>query len=469
MDGMRQGPATRIEAVVEAIQRKIAARSLVSGAKLPSIRAFARQMQVSPTTVVEAYDRLAAAGVIRSRPGSGFFVAGGAAAPLSLADVGPRLDRAVDPLWVSRQSLDAGETALRPGCGWLPPDWMPEASLARALRAVSRRGGSTLTDYGTPLGHPPLRALVARPLAERGIDAGADRILLVESGTSALDLVFRLLLEPGDRVIVDDPCYFNFHALLRAHRAVAVPVPMTPAGPDVEAFAAAVREHAPRLYVTNAAVHNPTGAVLSPATAHRVLRIAADAGLTVLEDDIFADFESAPAPRLATLDGLERVVSVGSFSKTLSASLRCGWIAAPEAFLEPLADLRVATGFGSPRLAAEVVHAALSDGGYRKHLDGLHVRLARARETVARRLSGYGITPWIEPDAGMFLWCRLPDGADAADLARRALAEDLVLAPGNVFSAAGTAAGFMRFNVAQMGDERVWRVLGRCLSRAVSP
>src|SRR3954471_10272486 len=104
---------TRIAAVMAAIHQRIGARSLTPGAKLPSIRAFATTMQVSKSTVVEAYERLVAEGVIRPRPGSGYYVAA-PLAPLSLAEIGSKLDREVDPLWISRQSLNSGETMLKP-------------------------------------------------------------------------------------------------------------------------------------------------------------------------------------------------------------------------------------------------------------------------------------------------------------------------------------------------------------------
>lgn len=444
--------------VIATIKQRIAGRALTPGAQLPSIRALAQTLRVSKSTIVEAYERLAAEGIIRSRPGAGFYVAA-PLAPLSLADIGPKLDRAIDPLWISRQSLDAGEEVLKPGCGWLPSSWMPEAGLRRSLRALARADDATLTDYGTPLGLPPLRQLLARRMSGRGIEASPEQIMLMESGTHAIDLLCRFLLEPGDAVLVDDPCYFNFHALLRAHRAKVVGVPYTPTGPDVELFAQAVSAHRPRLYITNSAIHNPTGAVLSPVTAHRVLKLAEQAGLTIVEDDIFADFENTPAPRLAAFDGLNRVVHIGSFSKTLSASVRCGFIAAPRAWVEGLIDLKIATAFGSCRLSSELVLALLKDGSYRKHLDSLRARLARAMVETTARLRAIGIKPWLRQSAGMFLWCRLPDGIDATDVTHRALAANVVLAPGNAFSLAHTASNFLRFNVAQSGDERVYKVL----------
>ena len=459
------GEGTRVEMVMAAIRQRIAGRVLTTGAKLPSIRGLALAMKVSASTVVEAYERLVAEGAIYSRPGSGFYVAS-QTAPLSLSQVGPKVDRAVDPFWISRQSLEAPDTDLKPGCGWLPPSWLPEDGIRKALRSLSRANGPALADYGSPLGLPPLRQFIARRMFERGIDCPPDQVILMESGTQALDLLCRLLLEPGDTVLVDDPCYFNFQALLRAHRPRIVSVPYTPSGPDIEQFGAVLAEHRPRLYITNSAIHNPTGATLSPAVAHKVLKLAEQFTLTIVEDDIFADFEHTPAPRLAAFDGLERVIHIGSFSKTLSASARCGFVAARPEWIESLIDLKIATSFGGGRLAAELVFAVLSDGGYRKHMEHLRSRLSRAIFDVAVKLKAIGIVPWLEPQAGMFLWCRLPDDIDAADIARTALARNVVLAPGNAFSISQSATSYMRFNVSQTSSDRIFEVLRDALKPA---
>lgn len=449
---------TLIATVMTAIHRRIASRSLTPGARLPSIRALAATIGVSKSTVVEAYERLTAEGLIRSRPGSGYYVSA-PVAPLSLAEIGPKLDREVDPLWISRQSLDAREDMLKPGCGWLPASWMPHEAIRRGLRSASRASDATLADYGTPLGLRSLRELLARRMGAHGIAASPEQVMLTESGTQTLDLICRYLLEPGNTVLVDDPCYFNFHALLRAHRAKVVSVPYGADGPDIGRFADALEEHRPRLYLTNSGIHNPTSATLAPVTAHRLLKLADQYDLIIVEDDIFADFEVSPAPRLAAFDGLERVISTGSFSKTLSASVRCGYVAARPEWLEGLVDLKIATSFGGSHFAEALVMSLLVDGSYRKHLEALRVKLARSMAETAGRLKAIGIRPWLTPQAGMFLWCHLPDGVDAADIARKSLADGIVLAPGNAFSLSQTAHGFMRFNVAQSGDERIYRSL----------
>lgn len=456
--------ATRIDAVMGEIRARISARTDLPGARLPSVRAQAKAMRVSVSTVVEAYERLAAEGIITSRPGSGFYVAG-PVAPLALTQIGPKLDREVDPLWVSRQALEAAPGVLKPGCGWLPADWLYEAGMRRALRTMARTGSAELAEYATPLGHPGLREFLARRLAAEGIEAGPGQILLADSGTHAIDLICRFLLEPGDTVLVDDPCYFNFHALLKAHRVQVAGIPWTPHGPDVEAFGAALEAHSPRLYITNSGIQNPTGATLSPVVAHRLLKLADNSDMVIVEDDIWADFEIQQAPRLAAFDGLSRVIHIGSFSKTISASLRCGYIAARADWIENLLDLKIATAFGGGRLAAEVALIALTDSGYRRHMETIRQRLALAMTRTLAQLAPLGIEPWLVPQAGMFAWCRLPRGMDAAAIARACLAQDVVLAPGNAFSQSLSALDYLRFNVAQSEDPRIFEVLRQAMRK----
>ncbi|HLJ71785.1 MAG TPA: PLP-dependent aminotransferase family protein [Roseiarcus sp.] len=456
---------TRAEAVVEAVRARIDGRKLAPGARLPSVRGLAQTMGVSKSTVVEAYDRLLADGAIVARRGSGFFVAG-PTRPLSLAAIGPQLDRAIDPLWVMRQSLQSGADMLKPGSGWLPETWMPDAAIQRGLRQMAREALETRTQYDAPLGFAPLRQQLALRMAERGVSAAPDQIILTNSASHALDLVCRFLIEPGDAVLVDDPCYFNFHALLRAHRARIVGVPMTPDGPDVEAFGQILAAEKPRFYLAIAGLHNPTGATLGPVVAHKLLKLAEKHDTLVVEDEVFADLEPSPATRMASFDGFERVIQVGSLTKTVSAAFRCGYIAAKPEWIEELIDLKLATGGSSGRLSAVLLHRNLSEGGYRRHLEQLRTKLSDAMGLTLRRLEAAGLTPWLEPRGGMFVWARLPGGLDAADIARIGLRRGVVFAPGNVFSLAPGPNPYLRFNVALCGPPRVFSVLEEAMNEA---
>ena len=454
---------TKVEQLMELVRQRIDRRALVPGARLASVRAMAESSGFSKSTVVEAYDRLVAEGVIRARPGSGFYVSA-PLAPLTLAAVDSRIEQEIDPLWMLRQSMLFTPDAIKPGCGWLPDEWMPEDLLRKGLRGIARSAEvPCVTAYSSPMGPEPLRRLIARRMNEQGIEAGPGQILLTDSGTQAIDLICRFLIEPGDTVLVDDPCYFNFQALLRAHRAKAVGVPYTPCGPDVAAFAQALEEHRPRLYITNSACHNPTGASLSAPVAHRLLKLAEAHDLLIVEDDIFADFEAELSPRLAAFDGLDRVIRIGSFSKSLSSAVRCGHIAARPDWIAALTDLRLATSLSGSAISTELVLAALTDGSYRRHVERVRGRLDQAMRRTIARLRPLGITPWIEPRAGLFLWAKLPDGVDAIDVTRRAFEQNIVLAPGNLFSVSRSAGNYMRINVAMMEDERVYRVLAQAL------
>lgn len=450
---------TQTMRVMDAVRGKITSRAMAEGEKLPSIRKFATVMNVSPSTVVEAYDRLAAEGAIYPQRGSGFYVAN-AIQPFDLSEIGPRLDQEIDPLWVSRQSLDADNHMLKPGCGWMPADWMPNDVIRKAIRKLARSDNALLSDYGCTRGAANLRRLLSRQFTDEGLLVEPDKILLTYSGTQAIDLICRFLLKPGDTVLVDDPCYFNFQALLRAHQVTVVSVPFTQSGPDIEAFESALSQHKPRLYMTNSGLHNPTGATLSLQKAHKLLKLASAHDLIIVEDDIFSSFESEPSPRMALLDGLERVIRIGSFSKTLSASMRCGYIAARPDWMDAITDLQLATNFGGPSpVATEIIYTTLCDGNYRKHMDGLRRRLSAERDRIADRLSSIGITPWTIPRGGIYLWCKLPDGTNSAVLAQAALRQNIVLAPGDAFSVSQTMSEFMRFNVSQMDEPRLFDVL----------
>ncbi|HUG58033.1 MAG TPA: aminotransferase class I/II-fold pyridoxal phosphate-dependent enzyme, partial [Candidimonas sp.] len=164
--------------------------------------------------------------------------------------------------------------------------------------------------------------------------------------------------------------------------------------------------------------------------------------------------------------GLNRVIQIGSFSKTLSASVRCGYIATRPDWIDELVDLKIATAFAGSQISQELVLTMLKDGSYRKHLETLRLRLATAMRDTTQRLADIGITPWITPRAGMFLWCKLPAGLNATDMAKQALQQGIVLAPGNVFSLSQSATGLMRFNVSQMSDKRIFKLLETAIKSA---
>ncbi|MFP6819463.1 aminotransferase class I/II-fold pyridoxal phosphate-dependent enzyme, partial [Acinetobacter sp.] len=180
---------------------------------------------------------------------------------------------------------------------------------------------------------------------------------------------------------------------------------------------------------------------------------------------IFADFEYTPAPRYASLAGFKHVIQIGSFTKTLSAAIRCGYIIAESELIDQLIDLRIATNFSNSHLNAEIIYQALMDSSYPKHLDWLKKHLLKVSNEMMQKLGQLGIKPWIVPTAGIFLWCKLPDGIQAAELSKLCLKQGVILAPGNSFSQAENAGQFMRFNVAQCVDKKVFDILAMSIQQ----
>ncbi len=342
---------------------------------------------------------------------------------------------------------------------------MPHAALRRSVRDLARAEDAVLADYGAARGSPACAASSSRRAADDGIDAGPDHVLLTASGTQALDLVCRALLRPGDTVLLDDPCYFNFQRPAAGpwravgRRALSRrPAPIPPASPR------SLAAQRPRLYVTNSALHNPTGATLSPQAAHRLLNAAAAHDLAIVEDDTFADLEPEPSPRLAALDGLDRVIRIGSFSKTLSASIRCGYVVARPTGSKPWSTSRSppASAARAPwrrSWSARTWATAAIAGTSKRCGAACRGRGARRRPGWRTSASGPG---WCRAAASRCgAACRTAATPPRSPARRSATA--MVLAPGDVFSPSHAASDFMRFNVAQMDDPRVYEVLGRAL------
>ena len=456
---------TKIEQVIHYVDEQLKSRRLTPGMRLPSVRGLAKQLNFSVSTIVNAYERMLSMGLIESRPGSGFYICT-PLEPLILSQIEPIRDKNLDPLKISRQLLEAPSSLIKPGCGWLPDDWMPHEALRKAIRDASKNSVFELMNYSSPLGLISLRELLARRLHAKDINVTPNQILLTDSGSYSIDLICRFLLKPGDTVLLDDPCYFNFRALLKVHQVKVISVPYTPDGPDIEAFKQAIIEHHPRLYITNSGIHNPTGATLSPSKAHQLVSLIEQANMIVVEDDIFSDFETSPSPRLSALDGLKNTIYIGSFSKTLSASLRCGYIVTKSEWIDYLVDLKVATSFSHNNFSAHVLYRVLTHGGYRKHTEQVKNRLADAMSISIQRLENMRIRPWIKPKAGIFLWCELPEDIHIQKLMTYCAKKGVILALGNSFSEVNAFQNFQRFNVAQCMHPDFFNILEEAMQYA---
>ena len=449
--------------IVAGVKRQIDDRHLRPGSKLPSIRSFAETYSVSRFTVVEAYDRLVAMGYLQSRRGAGFYTSAAVAVATRTAPSNTH-KRNEQLVWLIRRLLEADDNALLAGGPWLPNSWLDEGGIRQSLNVLARKNGAHLLEYGNPFGYLPLREHLALTLAGLGITAHAGQILLTQGTSQALELVIRYLLKPGDAALVDDPGYYNMFGNLRLHGVDMLAVPRNPDGPDLATLETLAAAHRPKVYFTQSVMQNPTGTDMSPHVGFKVLQAAERHNFMIVEDDIFSDLQVKPTPRLSTLDQLNRVIYVRSFSKTLSGSLRVGFVACPQDIANQLADIKMLTSITTSQFTERLIYLMLVDGHYRKYLSRLHERLGAARLDVVRAFERIGLELFVEPADGMFVWARFPHIEDSLALAETARHGGLMLAPGTVFRPHLERSPWMRFNVAVCEDPRVQTLLERLAS-----
>ena len=443
-----------VDQIVAAITEMVNGRELRVGTKMPSVRRFAKCNAVSTFTVVESYDRLVTLGLLSSRRGSGFFVARSepASAPLRIAlHATPSAIDALTPDLYSGVS-----DALPVGAGWLPPEWYGETTILDAVRHAMKIPANRLRGYGHPLGFPTLRQHMAAALSDELFQVGDDQIVLTNGATHAFDLILRTLTKPGDTVLVEDPGYSNLMSLVRHHGCIPVGIARDEHGLDFDALARQAAATQPKLMFVNTVLQNPIGTSLSQAQAHRLLQAAEQFDFWLVEDDIYRELAARGEASLAAMDGLRRVIRVGSFSKTLSPVLRVGSICASGSLAPELLRVKMLTGLTTSEINERAVYHAISARPYRKMVEKLVGQLTSARERTTERLIDAGLTPLARPRGGMFVSAGLPVAPTAEFngkvIADRALASSILLSPGEFFTLDTPATIWFRFNAAYAAD-----------------
>lgn len=465
---VRGADRTLVEQLEAELVGRIEAHMLRPGSRLPSVRKMAESAGLSRYTVIEAYERLQARGLILSRPGAGYFVR----PPVDLPVVAEAVVQEqtepsrLDVTWLLREMFGTGTSVkLTAASGVLPQHWLDADLVAGAIRASARSDVEGLLHYGHPQGSPHLRKHIAAMLGAQGIAAHPDHHLMTTSGvTHAIDLVLRLMVQPGDTVLVEDPGWPLIFGRLAAYGARIISVPRRREGPDLEVLERLAAEHRPKLFLINSVVHNPTGYTLGAAAAHDVLRLAEKHDFMILEDDTYADFHDGTAIRLASMDRLQRVILVTGYAKTLAAGLRVGVLAARPDLVARLIDLKLLAGLSTPQLGENVMTRLLREGHYGRHLLRLRQKVNQARQKCVDVLTACGLNVPYLPPAGIFVWADC--GQDSEAVARAASEAGMLLAPGTLFSSTQAPSTMLRFTVSAVEQAELWPALASLLGRS---
>lgn len=441
----------------------IDAGTLGAGDRLPPTRAFAADLGVHRSTVVRAYDEIRALGYLESRSGSYTTIRRRVRLP---AEAGPapgpgRIDwsRAVAPAVRALHRLNAPDSApADPGPVDLErvaadPRLAPAAELRRCVRYVLKRHAGEALDYAPAQGLLSLREVIARRLGVHGVDVPPDGILVTGGAQQAIDLVLRLLLRPGDAVAVGAPTYGMMHALLRLHGARPIEIPMRATGLDLDRLARILRRRPPRLIYTMPNFHNPTGVTTAQDHRERLLDLAVNARVPVLEDGFEEEmkyFGRAVLP-LKSMDAHGIVLYVGTFSKVVFPGLRLGWIAAPPEAVQRLAAIQRASCLSGNTLAQATAARFCASGEFEVYLRRVHREYRKRMLALLDGLQAHlpRHVSWTRPIGGYTVWLEMPDRPNREDeLYRRALESGVRMARGSRFFARAPRRTCFRLSIA---------------------
>ncbi|GAB2545363.1 MocR-like pyridoxine biosynthesis transcription factor PdxR [Rhodanobacter koreensis] len=408
-----------------ALTDSIRSGRLKPGEALPGSRELAELLGVNRNTVVAGYGELAAEGLVSTRIGGGTFVASPAVAPLTAHE--PQTE-------VPTYALTAPVHAMPPGSVPPPgtllisndmPDLrlFPAAELARAFRrAIGQRGHSLLT-YADPCGHPRLRKVLAAMLARtRGLPVTPDNLMVTHSIEQGIDLVARMLLQPGDVVVVEAFGYPPAWSVLKLAGARLLPLPLDEDGLDVNALEALLAHQQVRAVFLTPHHQFPTTVTMSQARRTRLATLALRHGFAIIEDDYDHEFHYAGKPVLPIASGVggANVIYIGSLSNLLAPGLGTAFVIAPPPVFERLASLRAASD-AHGNVAMECAIAELfEDGELLRHVRRMRRIYAGRRDALATSLArhlGSALTFRI-PAGGMSLWARVDDAIDVGTWSR---------------------------------------------------
>jgi 2-aminoadipate transaminase len=370
--------------------------------------------------------------------------------------------------------------------GGLPaPEVFPLAEVEAAVHRVLADHGPSALQYSTTEGYLPLRELLVRHMVRYGIHVTPENVLITSGSQQALDLIGKLLLNPGDRVLTEEPTFLGAIQAFTAYQAGFMTVPIDDEGLRVDFLEEALRSGPKFMYVLPN-FQNPGGVTLSLERRRRLVELASRYGTPIVEDDPYGQlrYEGHHLPPLVKVDAEfhgcangERafrgaVLYLGTLSKTLAPGLRLGWVVAPTEVIGKLVQLKQGTDLHTSTFTQMIAHEVARGGFLDRHVRVIRKVYGDRREAMLRALTAHfppGVR-WTKPQGGLFLWVTLPEGLDSAELLQEALKEKVAFVPGAPFFPNGGGASTFRLNFSYCNPQKIEegiRRLGGVLKRHI--
>lgn len=366
--------------------------------------------------------------------------------------------------------------------GGLPaPDFFPLREVEEACRYIIREDGAEALQYSTTEGYPPLKEYLSNAMHKYGVPARPDNVLLTNGSQQALDLIGKILIDPGDYVLTGRPTYLGAIQAWNAYQARYHTVRLDDQGMVVDEI-----EHAyekviadsgkpPRFIYVLPNFHNPAGTTLSRERREQLADIATRLDLPVVEDDPYGQlrYEGEDLPPICTYIP-ERTIYLGTFSKTLAPGLRLGWIVCPEELMKHFVQAKQGADLHTGTFTQYVANDICQRGFLKQHVKKLCAAYRERRDTMLDALAEFwpDACCWTHPDGGLFLWAQVPEGIDTMDFLGQALEEKVAYVPGvNFYPNEDGGFNAMRLNFSYCSGDTIvegTRRLGVALKKALS-
>lgn len=454
------------EQVADHIVTLIDKGTLQPGERLPSIRKLSSQMDVSISTVLQAYMVLEGKDWIEAKPQSGFYVRPARHLPPEPQASTP--SPAVTRVGVSELVAQVFQSAHDPQMIQLAlstpsPEHLPVKRLNRLMAGATARSGARALSYDFPPGYGPLRHEIAKRLIDAGCRLSEDEIVTTHGTMEALNLCLRAVAKAGDIIAIESPAFYGTLQIIESLGMKALEILTDPReGIVLNELASALRRQKVRacLFVTN--YSNPLGSCMPDANKKALVELLARREIPLIEDDIYGDLcFSTTRPKTAkAYDKQGLVLLCSSFSKTLAPGYRVGWTA-PGRFKPQVESLKFTSSMATTTAPQMAIADFLQSGGYDRYLRKLRRVLMTQVQQMSNAVGRYfpAGTKVTRPQGGYVLWVELPRSVDSLELHRRALAQKISIVPGPIFSAKQKYRNFIRLSCGLPWSEKVDRAV----------
>ncbi len=448
--------------LTEAINRK----EIAPGQYLPSTRGLAASAGVNRLTALKALQAMQRAGIVRARPGRGYFVIPRqkGASPLPDDDrdlVGvPAKHRPSFEAAYSETVDSASHVPLSFAAGYPDASLMPLKQLRQLFARWTYKFAGEDFEYQPPGGHPWLREQLWAYLAARGIEPRHERELLVTNGAQhALDLFARSLKPVSGFAAVESPTYYGALAAFEINGFTVTSVQQDAHGLSISTLDAMCKSHSFDFLYTNPSYNNPTGLTLTHDRRKALIKLAEQRNLLILEDDTYADlgFTGANPPSLISLDRASNVCQIGSFSKSFIPGLRMGFIVGPKILIQRMVNMHGVNDMCSSTVSQLVLADALASGLYARHVRAMRKVYRKRCKTMEHALTAHlpDECRFDVPKGGFFFWIRLPGAMDSTELKDLCNRDGIDFADGPHFSADTLGANYIRLNFTLLDEEAI--------------